>query len=267
MFEKNGIEVELKKFESSNLLGQALVDGQIDVDAGTSSFVGLALAQTSASKMKIFLSIVASEKNHMSSLLVSPTSGIDSVSQLKNKTIGCFPGAAIKTFTTLYLKKNNAWGEQSRLVEMPPPLQLQALESGSADAIMCLEPIGTIAKVTKKAKVLHQGAIEKDVFPQWVGGYYSFNAKFADENPEVAQKLYSIFEESLKNIGNDIVGAKKTLLKYTPIQKEGLAQAVSVPKFFMGSNIDKNGFTIVADTLVQYQVLKKKPILEWYSKD
>lgn len=265
MFEKNGIQVELKKFESSNLLGQALVDGQIDIDAGTSSFVGLALAQTSADKMKIFLSIVASEKNHMSSLLVSPTSGIDSVSQLKNKTIGCFPGAAIKTFTTLYLKKNNAWGEQSRLVEMPPPLQLQALESGGADAVMCLEPIGTIANVTKKAKVLQQGAIEKDIFPQWVGGYYSFNSDFSEKNPETAHKIYDIFEESLNNIKNDISAARKTLLKYTPIQKEGLAQAVSVPEFAMGNTIDKKGFEIVADTLVKYEVLKKKSALQWYN--
>lgn len=266
LFEKNGIQVELKKFESSNLLGQALVNGEIDMDAGTSSFVGLALAQSSADKMKIFLSIIASEKNYMSSLLVSPNAGIDSVQQLKDKTIGCFPGAAIKTFTTLYLQKNNAWGEKSRLVELPPPLQLQALESKSADAVMCVEPIGTIARVTGKAKVLRHGAIEKDIFPDWVGGYYSFNSEYELKNAETATKVYDIFKESLQYIKGHMQDAKKTLMKYTPIQKEGLAQAVSVPDFAIGDDINKKGFMTVADTLVKYGVLKSKPTLQWFTK-
>lgn len=92
MFEQQGLQVELKKFESSNLLGQALVSGAIDIDAGTSSFVGLGLAQIFAEKMKIFLSIVASEKNFMSSLLVKPE--ISSLQQLQNKKVGCFPGSS-----------------------------------------------------------------------------------------------------------------------------------------------------------------------------
>lgn len=66
----------------------------------------------------------------------------------------------------MFLKKNNAWGEQSRLVELPPPLQLQALENGSVDAVMCVEPTGTLARVTGKAKVLMHGPIEHDIFPK-----------------------------------------------------------------------------------------------------
>lgn len=262
MFEQQGIRVELKKFESSNLLGQALVSGAIDIDAGTSSFVGLGLAQTSAQKMKIFLSIVASEKHFMSSLLVKPD--ITAIEQLKNKTVGCFPGAAIKTFTTMFLKKNNGWGEQSRLVELPPPLQLQALGNGSVDGIMCVEPTGTIARVTGKAKVLVHGPIERDIFPAWTGGYYSFNSDFVTRNPETARKIYDIFVKSLEEIRNNMQSARKTLLTYTPIQQETMAQAVSIPEFTIGNTLDTQGFTTVADTLVHYGILPKTPTLQWY---
>ena len=262
MFEQQGLQVELKKFESSNLLGQALVSGAIDIDAGTSSFVGLGLAQTSAEKMKIFLSIVASEKNFMSSLLVKPE--ISSLQQLQNKKVGCFPGAAIKTFTMMFLKKNNAWGDQSRLVELPPPLQLQALENGSVNAVMCVEPTGTLARVTGKAKVLMHAPIEHDIFPQWTGGYYSFNADFIKKNPEIARKLYDIFAKSLEEIRNDMQAARKTLLTYTPIQQEAIAQAVSIPEFTMGNTLDTQGFSTVADTLVHYDILTQKPALQWY---
>ncbi|MBK7988287.1 MAG: ABC transporter substrate-binding protein [Ignavibacteria bacterium] len=262
MFEQQGLQVELKKFESSNLLGQALVSGAIDIDAGTSSFVGLGLAQTSAEKMKIFLSIVASEKNFMSSLLVKPD--ITAIEQLKNKTVGCFPGAAIKTFTMMFLKKNNAWGDQSRLVELPPPLQLQALENGSVDAVMCVEPTGTLARVTGKAKVFMHGPIERDIFPQWTGGYYSFNTDFIKNNPDMARKIYDIFAKSLQEIRNDMQAAKKTLTRFTPIQDEKIAQAVSIPEFTMGNTLDTQGFSTVADTLAKYGIIPKSPSLQWY---
>lgn len=262
MFEQQGLQVELKKFESSNLLGQALVSGAIDIDAGTSSFVGLGLAQTSAEKMKIFLSIVASEKNFMSSLLVNRE--ITSLQQLQNRKVGCFPGVAVKTFTTMFLKKNNAWGEQSRLVELPPPLQLQALENGSVDAVMCVEPTGTLARVTGKAKVLMHAPIEHDIFPKWTGGYYSFNSDFIKNNPETARKLYDIFAKSLEEIRNNMQKAKNTLTQYTPIQNRNIAQAVSIPEFTMGNTLDTQGFSTVADTLVRYGILTQKPTLYWY---
>jgi len=87
-FAKYGVEVELKRFESSPNIGTSIINGDIDAGASIATTVVLSTESRDPGKMKIFLVDAENKTNYLSSFVVLNSSGIKTMADLKGKRIG-----------------------------------------------------------------------------------------------------------------------------------------------------------------------------------
>lgn len=256
-FAARGLKPELVPFQTSNALTEALVAGNIDAEAGASTVVTLTVAQTAADRLRVLLGIVVTPEHSISAVLVPKDSPVRTVPELRGKRIGCFPGSAIKLFTRLYLTRLNAYDDNTMLVELPPTLQLQALESGSIDALLALEPTPTLGAVSGVARTLDVAPIERELLNPWVGGVYSVGRNYEKAHPETVEKFTAALRDAVEFIAASSDSAKKTMSVYTPIRDTAVLKRLPVPTFVMADRLPAADFQKLADVLAAQGILKK----------
>ncbi len=250
-FTARGLKPELIPFQTSNALTEALAAGDIDAEAGSSTFVTLAVAQASADKLRIILGIVVSPEHPISALLVSPNSPVKSLADLRGKKIGCFPGVAIKSFARLFLERHNAYDENTSLIELPPPLHIQALANGSIDAALSLEPTPSLGLVKNAVKILVRAPIERDILNPWIGGVYSVSRSFEKANRDVIDKYTDALREAVNFIERSPDSAKPAMKDYTPIKDAAALKLLPIPEFIMSDSLSS------ADLLLAQGILRQ----------
>ncbi|GAB6039474.1 ABC transporter substrate-binding protein [Endothiovibrio diazotrophicus] len=147
LFEKHGLRPTLKKVAGSgNQVLETLARGDADFAYLAYSTVLEGELQAPGSFMVLQHNIDSNEYPGLYALIVSPKSGISSVHDLRNRTIGTFPGAAMLVLTKLMLSAEGIQpGPEARIVQLAPPAQVSALQTGQVDALLALEPIGALA--------------------------------------------------------------------------------------------------------------------------
>ncbi len=262
-FDKNGVKVELIKFESSNPLAESLVSGAIDAEIGTSTFVMATLTSKTPNKIKaIQMNLYDGKKYSTTSLIVKSDSEIKKVADLKGKKIACFPGATNKTLIRVYLQKNNAYDENTEIIEMAAGLQLQALENGSVDAVSIYEPYGTIGELSGKTKFLVKAPIEKEVLNPWLAGTSSLSRAFIKNRPDEAAAVEKAMNEAAEFMRNNPQEAKLSLLKYSPITDKKVLEKLPLPNTLKASEINSTDFQKMIDLFYNEKLLEKKVKLE-----
>jgi len=255
-FTEQGLNVELVKFETSNQVIDSLVREDISVEAGTSSFVTLTALQTESNSIKVFMVNSFTENSSISSLIINENSEIKEVQELKGKKIGSYPGSTMKTYTRLFLEKNNAFDENTQIIELAQNLQLPALSSGSIDALLTLEPTPTIGEFNGISKVLISAPIETDVLTPWVAGTFSFNSDFS--KTDNSKKIEMAFSKAVDFMRENPKDSKKFFIEYTAITDESLADKVPLPNTLKKGEINKDEFQEMSDLLLKEGILTKR---------
>src|SRR3989344_3391816 len=132
-FNEQGLDAEAVRFESANLLVEALVSGQIDVGSGGVPVL-FAVEQNSPEQFKIFMVNEMTKERYYDFILVKKDSGIKTLQGLKGKKIGAWPGAALLTYLKIILKENGLSADSLGIQQIDAKLQIQALSSGQIDA-------------------------------------------------------------------------------------------------------------------------------------
>lgn len=257
-FTEIGIKPELIPFQTSNALTEALAAGDIDAEAGASTFVTLAVAQTSVDKLRVVMGISVSPAHPISALLIHPNSTVNSVKDLRGKKVGCFPGAAIKSFARLYLERHQAYDENMSLIELPPTLQLQALANGSIDAVFALEPIPSLGLVKNAAKILERAPIENEILNPWVGGVYSVSRDFEKTHRDIIHKYTAALRKAIDFTEHFPDSAKSAMTAYTPMQDAAALKLLPIPEFIMSDSLSSSDFQKLADLLLAQGILKRR---------
>jgi NitT/TauT family transport system substrate-binding protein len=143
-FKEAGIEVELVRLASSNDVGNAATSDQIDILAGAASNVVFDIGRTSGKRHLLFaLNTYSNTPGHITDhLIVRKNSGINTIADLKGKKIAGFPGS-VKVLIFLILEKHGVPRDSYEYLELPPANWQPALQSGSIDAGVALEPSAT----------------------------------------------------------------------------------------------------------------------------
>ena len=257
-FSKNGVAVELIKFESSNSLIEALISGKIDVETGTSSFVIAQLGSKMPNAFKIFLVNSYDEKNYTTSIIVNSKSNIYSIKDLKGKKIGCFPGITNKTLIRLFLEKNGAYSKDTQIIEIAAGLQLSSLYGGAVDALSTYEPYGTIGVVSEKARMIVKAPIEREILNPWVAGTTSFNSNFLNKYPTEAKAIKESMFEAIAVMNTNPKEAKLTISSYTPIKDKKILSLIPLPRTLKTIEISIKDFMNVIDLFYREKLLEKK---------
>ena len=156
-FNKSGLKVELVQFNNGGDLMTAMASGDVDI-----GYVGIAPVLSSIEK-GVPVKVISSAQTEGSGIVVTQNSGINSVADLKGKSIAT-PGEASIQFSllTYYLKTGNLTTDDLNVSAMKVPSMNDALKTGQIDGIVTFQPYVSIAANDSNNKVL---ADSKEILP------------------------------------------------------------------------------------------------------
>jgi NitT/TauT family transport system substrate-binding protein len=226
LFEKHGIEVVDHKFTSPTALVDAFVSNQIEVGPyGTAPGIALAAEAQNPGTLKLFgFSGGIDDTEYVnSSLLVKKGSTIKTIADLKGKKIGHMPGIQWQT-NTKYILRNAGMNpdKDAILTGLAPNTQIPAVVSGAVDALIAIEPMGSIAVSQGDVVpvIINVGA--KYVTNPWFGGGAVMTDKFIKDRPAVARNVMLALREATDQVNSNFDKYKPLLAKYVGVPAQSL---------------------------------------------
>ena len=264
-FEDANLDVEIVRFDDPGQIVNSLIAGSTDVAANTGTgIVGIAETKDSGN-IKIF-GFACGDLQHLNDELLTrkDDSSIKTIAYLKGKSLGIIPGIQFKTVAKHILAQNGLEAEKDiTIVELAVPLQLQALASGQVDALLTLEPVGTIGNAKGISQVFVANPMVKYIADPWCGAAFSISTKFLKEHPAEAKKVISILERSVDEINANPQNFKKFFSKYMGMDDK-IAEKVPLPVFV--THKDFSGHVEAAqkflDIFYEYGATDKRPNAE-----
>ncbi|MCR8914383.1 ABC transporter substrate-binding protein [Marinobacter panjinensis] len=152
LYEKYGLDAELIEFTSGTDLIKGIVGGQLDIGV-----LGFSNAFTWASK-GADLKIVGGAQRGYHSLLVREDSGIESVEDLKGKSLASQKQGSTADIVLKGVMLDNAGLTPSDLniMGVAPSVAVQSLVGGRVDAAFLFEPYDRIAQLVAPVKQIYE---------------------------------------------------------------------------------------------------------------
>lgn len=187
-FADNDLEVVIQKFYSANERDAALQSNNLD---GTIlDYTGGAIQVAGGIAIKF-----TSQCDGTFDMIVAKESGIENVSQLKDKKIAVSRNTVIDFCTDLALARYNMTSNDAELVEINKiPLRLEMLNNSKIDATMLPDPFSTIAKSEENRSI-----ISMDQLGIHVTGI-AFHQSTIDNNAEAIIKLYDAYNKAVEDL-------------------------------------------------------------------
>lgn len=257
-FEKRGVTVEPIRFESSPLMGTALLNNEVHAIASIASSVAFSIESRDPGRFRIFIVDAESPKQYLSALVTMPKSQIKRVADLRGKRVAIFPGPTASTFFNLVFKKHGLDPKSDMtVVELAASLHVQALVNGQVDALATYEPIATQAVVDHGAVKFLPGAVETEIINPWQAGIWLISRRSIEDRPETAKKVVEACYESIDFIRSHPDEAKQALNKFTGIRPDVAAKTPGVPFTKIGE-VDLEALQRHADILQEAGVLSRR---------
>ncbi len=217
MYKDEGMNVELYEYNNGGDLMSAMVSGDLDV-----GYVGITPVINSMSK-GVPIKIVAGVQNEGSGLL-SHSSSIKSITDLKGKTVATPGEASIQNVLLKYeLKKNGLSTSDIESPSMKVPSMNDALRTKSIDAMLTYEPYVTISKEVNNETLVKSSG---DILPDHPCCVVVMNEKFLSGHSDKAQKILDVHKKATEKVKENPEG----MVQYLPphivpnpeIEKESL---------------------------------------------
>src|SRR3984885_10148006 len=226
LFEQACIEIVSTKMESPNQIIDALIAGRADFGPpGAAAGIAMIAESKFPGKLKVFgLQGGGVAVNRINDgLIVKPDSPIKSFADLKGKTLGHLPGIQWRTISKYMIRSAGLERDKDvKLVDLAVALQVAAVVGGSADATLSLEPVGSIAVASGKAKRAMVNPVAAAIADPFYSGASVMTTKFLKERPDVAKRVVSVIDKATDLVNANFAKYKPILTKYTPTKEDQL---------------------------------------------
>ena len=253
-YEQEGLDVKLIAYDSTNQLVEAVINGQIDAGVGGINPIAALSAEIESPGTLIFFSqgIFTNEFDY---LLVAKDSKIKTVKDLEGKTISSLPGSAAKIWMKLMVEKEQL--ENVKIIQTKPSQQLNALSSGSVDAIFVLEPLARTAIDNNIAEILVKSPINIYAKKNMTFALSIMKKEYYTKNKETAKKIIQGTDNAITFINKNPEISKQYYSEFCPIKKES-ANKLPIMKYMNSKELDIKGFQEVADFLADKKILSSR---------
>ncbi|QWA09197.1 ABC transporter substrate-binding protein [Sodalis ligni] len=251
LFEKAGIDINAVKFENPNQIIDSLVSGQADVGApGSAAGIAVLAESRFPGTFKVFGLQGGSIKYHRinDGLIVAKDSSIKSFADLKGKNMGQLPGIQWRTLARYMVRQSGLDPDKDvHMQDIATGLQVPSVVSGSVDATLSLEPVGSIAVADGEAKRALTNPAETLIADPFYSGVSLLTTKFIKERPETAKKVVAVLDESTRLANERFDQYRPVIADFTPIKPDQLP-LVAQPYLRAWKDID-------AEDIHSYQAL------------
>jgi NitT/TauT family transport system substrate-binding protein len=226
-FQEQGIEVESIKFGSPVQAMPALIQGDLDVQAGGVS-ASLFNAIARGENIKI-----TADKGHLDSrcsyaaILVTKelfeSGELTEIAQLKGKKLATGElGAGSYNYFEM-LRKGNLSLEDIEIVSMPPPDRAMALESKAAEGAYLAEPY--ITKLSD-AGIAVKLAGQEEWLPDFQIGYLLYGPSFLENDPELGKQFMVAYLKGVRQYNQGKTERNIQIIQnYTKLDKDLIKRA------------------------------------------
>ena len=205
-FEKNGLQVNMKIFDSGKASLVSLIDEE-KLDICTVAQTPIMFNSFNKSGFKILASMATSTKDIK--IIGRRDSGIAELKDLKGKTIGLAKGSTGEYFFSLILDKINLSPSDVTIINIRASGIPNAIFRGRADAVCIWEPhaLKTKKKLKENAIVLDVGEPYREDF------YFVASQKFLKSDLGTARRFLQSIQEAQQFIQKNEDEAKKIVAK------------------------------------------------------
>ncbi|MBY0383287.1 MAG: ABC transporter substrate-binding protein [Xanthobacteraceae bacterium] len=227
LFEKACIEVDSVKMESPNQIIDALVADRADFGPpGAAAGIAMIAESKFPGKFKIFGlqgGSNAAKRINDGLIVKDDNDTIKSFKDLKGKTLGHVPGIQWRTISRYMVRAAGLDPDKDvKFVDLAVALQVPAVIGGTVDATLSLEPVGSIAAASGKAKRAETNPAEVLIAEPFYSGASILTTKFLKERPDVAKRVVKVIDEATDLVNADFNKYKVAIPKYTAIKPEQL---------------------------------------------
>lgn len=188
LFAKNGLNVELKYFESYTDSLNALATGAIDANSQT---LNDTLASVSGGAQQ---KIVLVNDNSTGNDKIIAAEGINSVADLRGKKVAVEQGTVDHYLLLLALAEAKLTEKDIELVPLATDAAAAAFAAGQVDAVGAFAPFTSVALERPGSRTIANSA----EFPGAIPDHLVFTAEFVKDHPAEVQALVNTWFETVK---------------------------------------------------------------------
>lgn len=255
-FTEAGIEIEKIPFQTGEQLNDAFIRGDIDIAPENSLLPILRTELLNPGITKVYALGDITKETPFATLIVKNSALINSLPDLENKKVGVFPGGTSKNLLRKFLDSKGIDTTKVEFIELPPTTQLQALSSGSIDALLAFEPTTTIAIESGEYRKLYSG-VWAEIMNHNPLGVAVISNKFIQERPNLARKTIEVFDKAHRFMRTNDMETRAIVAKYVQLKPEIVGKVV--PLYF-GQNKDIDPYLLqqFIDLLVDIGEIKER---------
>ncbi len=195
LYKEHGLDVDMQVFASGTDLIKAVVGGQLD--GGVLGFTNALSWLDKGSDLKI----VGGAQIGFHSLLVSGDSSIESVDQLKGKSVASQKqgSTADIVWNGVVLKSGNLAKQDVNMQYVTPAVAIQSLAAKKVDGAFVFEPFASIAKLSYPVKEIYEIGTEWP-FPCMV---VITSGDLVNNNRDAVNRMLDAQKEAIEMLQND----------------------------------------------------------------
>jgi NitT/TauT family transport system substrate-binding protein len=223
-FKELNLDVELVPFQSAVERDTAVQSG--DLDGLVADLVATSLLKDSGQKVKIAsLTLGAKPEEGPMAILAAPGSSIDSMDDLKGKSIGIAENSVIEYVTDGLLQNAGINPEEVKKTMVAKiPVRLEMLLNGQLDAATLPDPLATYAEY-KGAK-----RIVDDTNTNLSQAVLLMSEKALDEKKEGVKRFFTAYAKAVETINESPEEYRELLVKEAKVPEE-IKDTFPVPQF------------------------------------
>ena len=250
LYEAQGLKVDIRQFNNGGDLLTAMAGG--DIDIGYLGFTPVLATYAKGAPVKI----ISGVQNGGSALVVRSNENINSVQDLKGKTVATIGETSIQyILLTKLLKENGMSINDVQHVAMKSSTMTGALGANQLDAMFVPEPYASVAVAGGVGKVL---VSSEEIMPNHPCCVIATYDGFIKKHPKELKKILAIHNQSAEFINKNPGKAVKILPRDMVIDENVQKNTLSELNFISGLSTEyKQSIIDFADLEVKLGFLNK----------
>jgi len=259
MLEKDGIDVEIIAFEGASKMDLGLTSGSVDITIGGPTEMA-AIAKGMPAKA---VAIIARPVKELA-IIVPYDSPIQSIKELKGKSIGIATVGSITQWAALELARSQGWKpEDVKLVSISSAggAAAAAMRTHQVDADVSNLMSGVVMEKQKVARVI---AVASDFASDFIMHEMSASDALIQSNPDAIRRFIKAWFEAVAYMREHKAEAIAAAMPVTGLSQEDEEKEYDylMPELTSSGVHDPAMIQRVADSFVELKLIEKKPDME-----
>lgn len=216
LFDKAGVDVQIKEFTAGKFALQAFLGGSLDI--AISGEVPVTLSTLQGHKYRVIAQVVEKTINECR-VVVQKEDNINSAEEYflnKKRKLATSFGGGPEFFTYNFLKKHGITNDQVELISQKPENMPAALSNGTVDAISIFDPFARIAEISMGDKGMTFA--DADIYSELY--VVDVMQKTIDDKSEQLKAFLKGLYDAQFYIQNNPEKSKEILVKYTKLDRQ-----------------------------------------------